>query len=347
MAARRPFDVGFIGLGAMGHHMARRIGSLFRTGVWNRTAMKAQEHSANHGTVFVENLEDMDCPVIFCCLPTSDEVREVAGKLPAWRPSSSSSAPPAHDVVSSADAHPDAMRAAMSNRRFFVDCTSGDHGKTVEIGTFLRREKGITMLDCPVSGGPRGAEQGIVTAMLGADSGEDVDMVLPFVKQFAKNTSHVGPLGSAHAVKAMNNIMNTAHLALATEGLIALQRAGVPPAAALACINKSSGRSLQTELRLPEEVLSRRFGYGFKLQLMRKDVRIALGILGDHFPDATILPAVAELMERAGDRYAGESDADYTFISKYLEETAGAELGGNAIGADGQAADAVAQSAKN
>ena len=276
MASRRSFDVGFIGLGAMGQHMARRIGSLFRTGVWNRTSSKALAHAEKHDTVFVENIADMNCPVIFCCLPTSAEVREVAEQLPQYTTSTSSSAP-AHDFLSSADAHPAAVKAALSNRRLFVDCTSGNFDETVRIGEFLRSDKNINMLDCPVSGGPRGADQGILTAMLGGEE-EDVDLVLPFVSQFAKNTTHVGPLGSAHAVKAMNNIMNTAHLALASEGLLALQRAGVPPEKALACINKSSGRSLQTEVRVPEEVLSRRFGYGFKLQLMRKDVKIAKSI---------------------------------------------------------------------
>ena len=82
--------------------------------------------------------------------------------------------------------------------------------------------------------------------------------------------------GAAHATKALNNGLNSAHLALGAEALLALERAcDVRADAALAAINASSGRSLQTIQRLPEEVLTRRFGYGFQLGLMLKDVRNA------------------------------------------------------------------------
>merc|ERR1719356_475725 len=81
------------------------------------------------------------------------------------------------------------------------------------------------------------------------------------------------------AIKAVNNLLNATHLMIATEALLALKRAGVDPVTALAVINKSSGRSLQTEVRLPEEVLTRKFGYGFKLGLMHKDCDTAASML--------------------------------------------------------------------
>merc|ERR1712238_247949 len=70
--------------------------------------------------------------------------------------------------------------------------------------------------------------------------------------------------------------MNTAHLVIAAEGLLALAKLGLAPEVAIDAINGSSGRSLQTEVRIPKEVLSREFNYGFPLKLMLKDVNIAV-----------------------------------------------------------------------
>ena len=72
---------------------------------------------------------------------------------------------------------------------------------------------------------------------------------------------------------------------LVTEGLLALQKAGVMPEDALKVINTSSGRSLQSIVRVPQEVLSRRFDYGFAYELMEKDVRQAIKIQKNHFPE--------------------------------------------------------------
>ena len=84
-----------------------------------------------------------------------------------------------------------------------------------------------------------------------------------------------GPPGSGHAVKAVNNMLLAANIATATEALSLLRKAGVPAEAALAAINSSSGRSLVTEERIPKHVLPGSFDFGFRLDLMMKDVRRA------------------------------------------------------------------------
>ena len=128
-----------------------------------------------------------------------------------------------------------------------------------------------------------------------------------------------------YQVKAINNAMNVSHLLLASEGLLALQRFGVAPATALEVINASSGRSLQTEVRLPERVLTGSFDYGFKLGLMAKDVGIANAVMDANFPEA------GQFFRRSGD-VLGDAvaqlgpDADYTAAVKVLEGVAGMEL---------------------
>merc|ERR1719373_290250 len=160
--------------------------------------------------------------------------------------------------------------------------------------------------------------------MLGADENEVAERVLPVLQAFAKKVVRCGPTGAGHAVKAVNNALNVTHLLLGAEGLLALQRMGVDPAVALDAINGSSGRSLQTEVRLPEEVLSRRFAYGFKLPLMAKDCRIAARVLEENLPAASLLPAAAKLVQTA--MQEEPEDADYTRVVCHLERKSGTEL---------------------
>jgi 3-hydroxyisobutyrate dehydrogenase len=251
----RARTVAFVGLGAMGWGMAANLASAAAGNksrsiisapvlVYNRTAARAQRHAAEHGgdggaeagVRAVTSLSELAAAdVIFSCLPTSEQVA---------------------DVAEEASAH-------LRRGAIWVDCTSGDPRRTREIGAGALARAGVSMVDCPVSGGPAGAASGQLTAMIGSDDAEALLVAAPLVALFAhKAVVRTGPLGSGHAVKAINNALNVAHLAIASEGLLALAAMGVPPTIALAAINGSSGRSLQTQERLPKEVLTRRFGYG-------------------------------------------------------------------------------------
>ena len=168
---------------------------------------------------------------------------------------------------------------------------------------------------------------------------------------FCGKKTKVGKLGSAHATKSVNNILNTAHLMIATEGMLALKAAGVDVSQALQCVNESSGRSLQTEVRVPEEVLSRRFNYGFDLQLMQKDVSFARKLIVSAHEKALlaggtseegpasgrVLLKVAEIMDAIADDYKTKyPGCDYTYEGMLLfREDAGylIEAGGNGCSA--------------
>eukprot|EP00927_Polykrikos_kofoidii_P049764 TRINITY_DN43779_c0_g1_i1.p1 TRINITY_DN43779_c0_g1~~TRINITY_DN43779_c0_g1_i1.p1 ORF type:complete len:337 (-),score=56.19 TRINITY_DN43779_c0_g1_i1:53-991(-) len=298
-AAEAPSVVAFCGLGAMGYHMAGHMASKLsgKCMVWNRTFEKAQKHATEHGTIATENLDGVaQAQVIVLCLPTSAEDAIVVETLsPLLQPGSC-----------------------------VISCTSGEPGETRRIATKLFEEARVHFVDCPVSGGPAGAKAATLTCMLGADDKDALNRCLPVIETFAGKVVCTGPTGSGHAVKAINNVLNVTHLMIAAEGLLALQKIGVEPEVALSVINSSSGRSLQTQERLPKEVLSRNFAYGFRLPLMAKDARIAAGVLGEGFPGATLLPAAAQLVQQAA---AEETDeADYTRAVCLLERAAGTEL---------------------
>jgi 3-hydroxyisobutyrate dehydrogenase len=98
----------------------------------------------------------------------------------------------------------------------------------------------------------------------------------------------------------------------------------VDPARALAAINASSGRSLMTEERIPDEVLSRRFQYGFKLGLMLKDVDIANSIMDKFFPEAELMRVSRHLVREAVQMFS--RDADYTAVTKLIEQKAQTQI---------------------
>ena len=296
--------VAFIGLGAMGWGIAANLAAAAARGdvaspvtVWNRTSAKAERHAAAFGTRCARTLSDVSrADVIITCLPTSAEVAAIVAK----------------------------MAPELKAGSLWIDCTSGDPNTTRETARALERV-GVTMVDSPVSGGPDGAKTGELTAMVGGDANR---VAHPVISRFAKKKIvHCGPIGSGHAVKAVNNCLNAAHLIVGGEALIALAKWGVQPEIALNAINASSGRSLQTEVRLPEEVLSRKFDYGFKLGLMLKDVRIAVdGLLSaeESCREGSILPLVKRLLEKSTDEQG--YDADYTRVVCTLELSAGIEL---------------------
>lgn len=290
-----------IGLGAMGWGIAANVCKrglqsklISRVFVWNRTQLKAKQHSLEFGTKNVQNLtdvNDIDVDIIITCLPTSTEVANIADQLVSFLKSGS----------------------------IWIDCTSGDPNESREIEKKLGSYN-ISFVDCGVSGGPSGAISGELSAMVGTDI---FDCVSPFISLFAhKKIVHCGGVGSGHAVKAVNNALNTAHLILGAEALIALKKFDIDSSKALQAINASSGRSLQTHERIPKEVLTRNFNYGFKLGLMAKDVETACESL--KIPPDSMLHRTHTFLTRA--LFEHGRDVDYTELVKILESDADVKL---------------------
>jgi 3-hydroxyisobutyrate dehydrogenase len=211
----------------------------------------------------------------------------------------------------------------LRQKPLLVDCTSGDFQRTRDLAARLRARGGRGVVDAPVSGGPAGAAAGKLSVIVGG-SAEHVQEVGPLLQSFAKAITHVGVLGAAHAVKCVNNALNVTHLLAASEGVVALAKIGVDPAVALQAISQSSGRSLMSEVRLPKEVLSGKFDYGFKLGLMAKDVRLCGALLDQEYGEARLLRETSARVHEAVRRYG--PDVDYTFVSKLVEAEADHEL---------------------
>ena len=166
------------------------------------------------------------------------------------------------------------------------------------------------MLDCPVSGGPEKAELGNLSSMVGGNV-EDYENIKEILYTFS-NPIYIDKIGSGHAVKSINNLLNVTHLCVASEGLNSLKKLDINIENAINVINKSSGRSLMTMERIPKAILSEKYDYGFSLGLMKKDVDLAMNII----EDKSMFINIQNLVDKGVKDFGYNSD--YTEVTKNI-----------------------------
>jgi 3-hydroxyisobutyrate dehydrogenase len=291
----------FLGLGAIGEPMAARLSSRVDLVVWNRTRARADTFArANKARVAATPREAATgTEVVLTCLPTSGEVERLLDG-------------------------PDGLEPGLGPGALLLDCTSGDPTTSRRIAGRLAAKR-IGFADCPVSGGTAGAQAGTLTIMVGAEPGVFA-RAQPVLEAFGGRIEHMGPVGAGHAMKAVNNALLAAHLQAFGEGFAALAKAGVPARKAVEVLNASSGRSFVSESLVPDRVLTARWPQTFRLALLEKDVRIALGLLDETGVGGPLLHLVGQLFSQAR-AVLGEA-ADHVEIIRLIEQEAGVEIRG-------------------
>ena len=172
------------------------------------------------------------------------------------------------------------------------------------------------MVDAPLSGGVAGAQAGNLTVMAGG-SRPLLAEVHPFLKQYASAVIWAGPLGSGHAIKALNNALSALSLTATAEMLLAAQRSGIDPNIAIEAFNLGSARSQNSELKYPTQVLTRHFASGFTARLMLKDLRTVSLMADETKTPVPISAALIELWSMLVAELGG--DADFTRMFEMLE----------------------------
>jgi 3-hydroxyisobutyrate dehydrogenase len=219
---------------------------------------------------------------------------------------------------------PDGLLAGFRRGALFLDCTSGDPGSSRRIAKRVG-DKGVAFADAPVSGGPPGAAAGGLTVMVGGDAAT-FERARPVLAAFGKRIEHIGPVGSGHALKAVNNALLAVNILACAEGLTALVKAGVPAGKAVEVLNASSGRSFVSEVLVPERVLTGTWSRLFRLALLDKDVGIALEVLEGAGVDGPLLHRAHELTAHL--RAELGEEADYLDPIRRSERRAGIEIRG-------------------
>ena len=240
-------NVGFIGLGAMGSVMAPLI---VKSGYKVHGFDIGVNIDKSSGVKQVEDINELGgLDVLIFMLPDGKIVSEVAQKL---------------------------MKVNLKS--IFIDMSSSDPKETQELGKILKN-KGIKFLDAPVSGGVARARTGDLMIMVGGDETHLIE--LNSLLSVMGKVQFAGPLGSGHAIKALNNYMSAAGLIASFEALATARSFGINPENFLNIINGATGKNNTTEVKLDKFVISEKFNSGFALDLMVKDVKIANNLIKD------------------------------------------------------------------
>lgn len=169
-------------------------------------------------------------------------------------------------------------------------------------------ERGVGLVDAPVSGGPEDAAQGTLSVLLGGD--EDVieaPPVAPVLEALCSQSFHVGPVGAGHTAKLLNNVMSMGNLLLAMEAVSLGVDRGLDGERLWAALANSGGSSNQFEKRMPR-VLNRNFEPGFTVDFARKDLGLALEAADASAHSMPVTALIHQLYTRAGREGHAESD---------------------------------------
>jgi len=178
------------------------------------------------------------------------------------------------------------------------------------------------MIDAPVSGGVARAQSGTLAIMAG---GADaiIDRAMPVLSAMG-TVARTGPIGSGQAMKALNNLMSAAGFLIGVEALMAGKRFGLDPATMVDVLNQSTGMNNSTQRKFKQFVLSRGFDSGFALDLMVKDLSIALEVARESGTPAPFAALCRELWA-AAQATLGQGQ-DHTAMARFVERLTGTEL---------------------
>jgi 3-hydroxyisobutyrate dehydrogenase len=155
-----------------------------------------------------------------------------------------------------------------------IDTSSSEPWFTLETAKALRN-KNVAVVDAPVSGAEWGAKAAELVFMVGG-SEASVARAKPLFDVMGKQMFHLGPVGSGHSMKSINNLITAMTLLATSEGLALGSKLGLDPNVMTDVLNVSTGMSWVSQTHIKQRITNRAFDDPFKLELMVKDIRIAM-----------------------------------------------------------------------
>lgn len=244
--------VAFLGLGVMGYPMAGHLKNKggHEVTVYNRTTAKAekwaQEYSGQYALTPAEAVKNAD--YIFACVGNDDDLRAVTiGEKGAF--------------------------SGMKKAAIFIDNTTASAQVARELNE-AAKSLGLRFMDAPVSGGQAGAENGVLTVMVGAET-KDFDEAKPIIEAYARSVGLMGGVGAGQLAKMVNQICIAGIVQGLAEGINFAQKAGLDVEALIDVISKGAAGSWQMENRY-KTMNKGEYDFGFAVDWMRKDLAICL-----------------------------------------------------------------------
>lgn len=279
-----PAAIAFIGLGVMGAAMAANLARAgFRLTLSNRSRAKAAGLEAA-GAAWSDTPAGAarGAACVALCLPDTADVEAVLFG-------------------------PDGVAEAVEPGAVVVDFSTIAAAPTAGFAARLAAERGAFLLDSPVSGGPGGARDGTLTCMVGGDAGAfaAAESVLRAV---GTKLTHLGPSGAGQVCKSANQLLVAATLQAVSEALALGRKAGLDPEAMRQALTGGSARSFVLENHA-KRIIEGVTAPGFRAELMRKDMRLALAATRDHGVFAPATAMAAQMLEALVNTGRGGQDA--------------------------------------
>jgi 3-hydroxyisobutyrate dehydrogenase len=210
----------------------------------------------------------------------------------------------------------DGVAPVLAQGSLIIDMSSSAPAGSRELAIALRT-RSIDFIDAPVSGGVRRAETGSLAIIAGGKT-SDVERAKPILEAMGKSIIATGPIGSGHAMKALNNYVSAAGLTAACDAVIIGREFGIAPETIVDVLNASTGLNNSTAVKLKPFILSGSFCSGFAMALMAKDIRTAAELAEQLRVSAKGLEHAAALWDEAATTLGAA--ADHTEIFRFLSE---------------------------
>jgi 3-hydroxyisobutyrate dehydrogenase-like beta-hydroxyacid dehydrogenase len=290
--------VGFVGLGVMGAPMATHLSKAGYALTLYDIDEEALHRLAGAGAIassLTEVAERSD--IVVTMLPNGEVVQQVAlgenGLLQGFKPGA-----------------------------LLLDTSSSEPWITQKTGLALR-ERGVSMVDAPVSGAQWGAQSAELVFMVGG-AAKDLERVRPLLDRMGRKVFHLGELGAGHAMKCLNNLITAMTLLTTAEGMAIGTRYGLDPALMIDVLNESTGMSWVSQTHFRRRILNRAFDDPFKLELMVKDMAIACELARSTDVPVALSSLGFDLWSAAS-REAGPG-ASISELVRWVEKTSGVEI---------------------
>jgi 3-hydroxyisobutyrate dehydrogenase-like beta-hydroxyacid dehydrogenase len=291
-------DIGFIGLGQMGFHMARRLVEAGHRLVAFDTRREPLDRLTALGAQAAGSVREIadEAETVMASLPTPEIVLEVAtGK--------------------------GGVSEGKRVRRF-VDLSTTGAVMAKRIFEMLK-QRNIVQIDCPVSGGVTGAAKGTLALMASGPRAE-VTAIEPALAAIGRMFFISEQPGAGQTMKLCNNFLSAAAMTATSEAMVMGVKAGLDPRIMLDVINSGTGRNTATEDKFGRVVLPRAFNLGFTVGLMTKDLKLCLGEGKALGVPMHVAEAVTRLLQLACDENG--PDKDLTTVVQAVERRAGVEV---------------------
>lgn len=289
--------IGFVGLGRMGRPMASRLAAAGYRLVVADPSPAAREQLVRQGAAVAATPREVAdaADIVLASLPTPPVVREVA-------------------LGTAGLVHGSRMK-------LLVDLSTTGPLVATQVAEGVAAQGRAEVLDCPVSGGVAGADQGTLTLMT-AGSATAVERAAPVLRHLG-NARACGPTpGHGQMVKVINNLLSVVAMAASSEAAILARRAGLDPKLMFDVINVSSGASNASQTKIPKHILTGSYDFGFATALSQKDVGLCLD-QADALGVPMLFGSLARQVLTMTASNVG-ADADFTMVHKVLEQLAGA-----------------------